>query len=42
MTYCGLEPGPAGNDWANETLFDYEGHANPAVEIFNQGFADKL
>ena len=42
MAYCGLEPGPAGNDWANETLFDYEGHANPAVEIFNQDFADKL
>ena len=42
MIYCGLEPTPAGNDWANETLFDYEGHANPAVEVFNQDFVDKL
>ena len=25
-------PGPGGNEWANQALFDYSGHALPAVE----------
>ena len=24
-------PGPGGNEWANQALFDYEGHALPAL-----------
>lgn len=26
------EKGPCGNEWANQALFDYEGHALPALE----------
>ena len=26
------DPGPGGNEWANQALFDYSGHALPAVE----------
>ncbi|MBR4768219.1 MAG: glycosyl hydrolase 53 family protein [Lachnospiraceae bacterium] len=26
-------PGPVGNEWANQALFDYEGHALPAWEV---------
>lgn len=40
--YCGLVPGPASNDWANETLFDFDGNANPAVEVFTQQYVDTL
>lgn len=39
--YCGLKPTKADNDWENETLFDFNGNANPAVEIFNQNYVDK-
>lgn len=27
------EKGPGGNEWANQALFDYEGHALPALEV---------
>ncbi len=40
--YSGLEPTVANNDWANETLFDFEGNANPAVEIFTQDYVDSI
>lgn len=40
--YCGLEPGPADNDWANETLFDFNGEATPGIEIFTQQYVDTL
>lgn len=30
-TYVG-EPGPGGNEWANQALFDYSGNALPALE----------
>ena len=30
LQYLG-NPGPGGNEWANQALFDYEGHALPAV-----------
>ena len=25
------DPGPCGNEWANQALFDYEGHALPSL-----------
>lgn len=40
--YCGLEPTIADNDWANETLFDFNGEATPAVEVFTQQYVDSL
>lgn len=40
--YVGLTPAPAYNDWANETLFDFEGNANPAIEIFTQDYIDSI
>jgi len=40
--YCGLEPGKAENDWANETLFDFEGNATPAIDVFTQDYVDSL
>ena len=40
--YCGLTPAPAGNAWAIETLFDFEGNANPAIDVFTQDYVDKL
>lgn len=27
------EKGPAGNEWANQALFDYSGHALPALDV---------
>ena len=27
------EHGPGGNEWANQALFDYDGNAQPALEI---------
>lgn len=27
------DPGPGGNEWANQALFDYEGNALPALEV---------
>lgn len=26
------DPGPCGNEWANQVLFDYDGNVNPAME----------
>jgi len=26
------DPGPCGNEWANQALFDYEGNANPSLK----------
>ena len=26
------QPGPGGNEWANQALFDYDGNALPALE----------
>lgn len=31
LAYVG-DPGPGGNEWANQALFDYDGHALPALE----------
>ena len=31
LEYTG-EPGPGGNEWANQALFDYDGHRLPALE----------
>ena len=30
------EAGPGGNEWANQALFDYEGHALPALKILEK------
>lgn len=30
------EPGPGGNEWANQALFDYDGNALPALEVLRQ------
>ncbi|MCR5467831.1 MAG: glycosyl hydrolase 53 family protein [Lachnospiraceae bacterium] len=30
------DPGPCGNEWANQALFDYEGNALKALEIIKQ------
>ena len=30
------DPGPGGNEWANQALFDYEGRALPAVACFQK------
>ena len=40
--YCGLEPTTAYNDWANETLFDFNGDANPAIDVFTQQYVDSI
>lgn len=40
--YCGLVPGAPVNSWANSTLFDFDGNANPAIDVFTQDFIDKL
>ena len=40
--YCGLEPVKAYNDWANATLFDFEGVANPAIDVFTQEYVDSI
>ena len=40
--YCGQEPGPAGNVWEIETLFDLEGNAVPAIDVFTQKFIDEI
>lgn len=40
--YCGLEPTVAYNDRANETLFDFDGNANPSLEVFNQFYVDNI
>ncbi len=30
------EKGPCGNEWANQALFDYDGHALPALEVIRE------
>jgi arabinogalactan endo-1,4-beta-galactosidase len=30
------DPGPCGNEWANQALFDYEGNALPALETIGR------
>lgn len=30
------DPGPCGNEWANQGLFDYEGNALPALEVIKR------
>ena len=40
--YFGLEPGPNDNAWATEILFDENGEANPALEVFSQAYLDTL
>ena len=40
--YCGLTPTPGQNDWANETLFDFDGNANPGIDVFTQDYVDSL
>lgn len=27
------DPGPCGNEWANQALFDYDGNALPALDV---------
>jgi arabinogalactan endo-1,4-beta-galactosidase len=27
------DPGPGGNEWANQALFDYDGNALPALKV---------
>ena len=27
------DPGPCGNEWANQALFDYDGNALPTLEV---------
>lgn len=33
LKYMNNDPGPCGNEWANQALFDYDGNVNPALEI---------
>lgn len=40
--YCNLEPTKPKNDWCHETLFDFEGKANIANEVFNQDNVDNI
>ena len=40
--YCGLEPGPNGNPWSREILFDERGNANPALEVFSEAYLKSL
>ena len=35
LAYMG-DPGPCGNEWANQGLFDYEGNALPALEAVSK------
>lgn len=30
------EKGPGGNEWANQALFDFDGHALPALKVFQE------
>lgn len=27
------DPGPCGNEWANQALFDYDGNVLPALDV---------
>ena len=35
------DPGPCGNEWANQALFDYDGNALPALEVIRDWKKDK-
>ncbi len=35
LAYMG-DPGPCGNEWANQALFDYDGNALPALEVIKK------
>ena len=37
LAYTG-EKGPGGNEWANQTLFDYDGNALPALAVILDNF----
>ena len=41
-TYSGDESKPLFNEWANETLFDFDGHANPGLDAFSKKTVDSL
>ncbi len=30
------DPGPCGNEWANQALFDYEGRPLPALDVIKE------
>lgn len=32
------DPGPCGNEWANQGLFDYDGNALPALEVIKSAY----
>jgi arabinogalactan endo-1,4-beta-galactosidase len=32
LRYLGA-PGPGGNEWSNQALFDYDGNALPSLEV---------
>lgn len=40
--YCGLEPSEPVNVWIIETLFDQQGNANEAVDVFTQDYVDSI
>ena len=42
MEYTGEVGKPALNEWANETLFDFEGEATPGLDSFTQSVVDSL
>ena len=42
QVYCGLVPEKAENDWANETLFDFDGQATQGIDVFTQEYVNKL
>ncbi len=33
LKYMDDDPGPCGNEWANQALFDYDGNVNPALRV---------
>lgn len=39
LQYMG-DPGPCGNEWANQALFDYQGNALPALALIREFQAD--
>ena len=40
--YCGFEPSAPVNVWTIETLFDFEGNANPSIDVFSQDYVDSI
>lgn len=35
------DPGPCGNEWANQALFDYDGNVLPALDVI-KNFKNKI